>query len=303
VNVGSNITHNIVFDNEYGVYMDSSGNCSIFGNDIGWNTINGFEKDTFENGPLSWDDPATETGNWWHDHVAPEGEGINRYAITNGTDTVSFDHYPETSMNLTQADSIYYEILETGNVVEWDAYALHPTYYEIFVDGESVLVEDWDGSDIEYSVDGLAHGIHTIEVQVYHISEHYLGNVTTAEVEDLTPPELLGLNVIQITLVDNVYAQYSAEDPSGIASWAVNDTANFEISSTGLLSNLGDLSVGNYTLLITATDPYGHSSSMVVVVIVTSSGEFPTTLLLVAGASGVIAILIIGAIGYKRKQG
>ncbi|TFG29035.1 hypothetical protein EU528_10315 [Candidatus Thorarchaeota archaeon] len=298
VNIGSNITDNIVFDNEYGIYMDNSGNCSIYGNDVGWNDVNAFERDTFPNGPLLWYNDETGIGNWWHDY-----NYTGYYNISSDTGDENLDLYPSCSLNLTQAASIEYEILETGNVIEWDAYALNPSHYEVFVDGESVLIEDWDGGNIEYDADGLSHGTHTVEVTIYHVSGHSMDNDTMADVEDLTPPsDIDGPSLIEITVGDDVSAQFSSEDPSGI-SWAVNDTVNFGISSTGLLSSLTDLSIGNYVVRITVTDPYGHSTTLDVTVSVNAPPGLPQELILAIGAGGAIVLLIVGAIVYKTKRG
>ena len=297
VNVWSNITHNIVYDNEYGIYMDWSGDCLIYGNDVGWNTVNAFETNTFGGQPLLWDDNVS-VGNHWHDY---DGGGI--YWIWNGTHGVSSDRFPSISLNLTQADTTFYEILETGNVIEWDAYALNPSHYEVFIDGSSVLVETWDGGNIAVDVDELAHGSHSVELVVYHVSGHFLGNASTADVADQTAPSSIeGPIHITITVGENVTAQYSAYDPSGIDQWVVNDTVYFAIDSTGLLISIGDLSVGEYAIRIMAIDPYGHSTSYVVTItVVAAAGELPTSLILAIGAGGAILVLVVVVIGLKRR--
>jgi len=298
VNVGSNITHNIVYDNMYGIYMDWSGDCLIYGNDVGWNEVNGFERNTFEGEPLVWDDNVS-VGNHWHDY-----DGVGVYDISNDTHVVNADRFPAISLNLSQAAPISFEILETDNVIVWEAYAMNPSHYEVFVDSESVLVEDWDGGNIEYIADGLAHGTHTIGIEVFHISGHSLENGTTAGVEDLTPPEIDGQAHVVITVGDPVSVQFTAVDPSGIASWAVNDTVNFAISSTGLLTNIADLPVGDYVVVITATDIYGNSGFTDVTITVqpATDGGFGTTMILLAGAGGAVVVIVILVVILKKKQ-
>ena len=273
----------------------------IYGNDMGWNEVNAYETDTFEGEPLLWDDNVS-IGNHYHDY-----DGSGTYDIVNATHVTNVDRFPSISLNVSQANPISYEILETGNVVEWDAYALNPSHYEVFVDGVSVLEEEWDGGNIEYVVDGLAHGIHTIGVEVFHISGHSMENGTTADVEDLTPPELDGPSIIIATVGANISIQYTATDPSGIQSWSVNDTINFEISSNGLLTLIGDLPVGNYTLLLEVADPHGHATNLfITVAIVADSGAgggIPADLLLIIGAGGGVAVLVIVIILYKTKKG
>ncbi len=296
VNVGTNVTNNIVYDNEYGIIMDESGDCLIYGNDIGWNTVNARETDTFEGEPLIWDDNVS-IGNHWHDY---DGGGI--YWIWNNTHGVTPDRFPSISLNVSQAASVDFEILETGNIVEWDAYALNPSHYEIFVDSTSVLVEDWDGGNIEYLVDGLPHGTHTIGVEVFHISGHSTENGTTADVEDLTPPsDIEGPIHITITVGDNVTAQYSAEDPSGLGQWDVNDTVNFAIDSSGLLTSITDLPVGEYTILVEVSDTHGHTTFLEVTIIVSAGVGLPTTMTIAVVAGGAIAAIIVVVVILKKR--
>jgi parallel beta-helix repeat protein len=298
VNIGSNVTYNIVYDNTYGIYVDDSGNCTIYGNDFGWNEQNAFESYHFPGMFMLWDDNIS-VGNHWHDY-----DGGGTYGIWNATDITSIDRFPSISLNVSQAGPISYEILETGNVVEWDAYAMNPSHYEVFVDSESVLVEDWDGGNIEYVADGLAHGTHTIGIEVFHISGHSMENGTTADVEDLTPPEIDGPAHIVITFGAAVSEQFSAVDPSGIASWAVNDTVNFAVSSTGLLTSIADLPVGDYNVRITVTDTHGHSSFVDVLISVNpvTDGGFPATMILIAGAGGAVIVIVVVVVLIKKKQ-
>ncbi len=298
INVGTNVTHNIVYDNEYGIYMDWSGDCLIYGNDVGWNDVNAIETNTFGGQPLLWYNNVTDVGNWWHDY---NGGGI--YWIWNGTHGVSSDLYPSISLNLTQASPITFEILETG-IVEWEAYALNPSHYELFIDGSFVMEAPWDGEYIAINVDSLSHGTHTIGIEVFHISGHSLENGTTADVEDLTAPsDIEGPMHITITVGENVTAQYSAYDPSGISEWIVNDTVYFAIDSMGHLISIADLAVGEYAVRIMALDPYGHSTFYVVTITVVAAAGMPTELILAIGAVGAIVILIVGAIVYKTKRG
>jgi parallel beta-helix repeat protein len=298
VNVGSNITHNIVYDNVYGIFMDWSGDCLIYGNDVGWNEVNGLERRTFEGQPLFWDDNVS-VGNHWHDY-----DGLGVYEITNDTHIVNADRFPAISLNLSQASPISYEILEVGNVIVWEAYAMNPSHYEVYVDSELVLSETWTGGNIEFNADGLSHGTHTIGIEVFHVSGHSVENGTTAGVEDLTPPAVDGQAHVVITFGDPVSIQFTAEDPSGIASWAVNDTINFAISATGLLTNIADLPVGDYVVVVTATDIYGNTGFTDVTITVhpVTDGGLGTTMILLAGAGGAVVIVVVVVVLLKKKQ-
>jgi len=294
--ISTNVTDNIVFDNNIGIHLYGSQFCLLFGNDIGWNGNNSLQEYGQPNN--LWYNNVTDVGNWWSDY---SGTGV--YYVSNGTHTIYPDMYPSKSLDLVEPTPIDFEILETNNVIVWEASALNPSHYEVFVDSTSVLVETWDGNDIEFLADGLSHGLHTIELEIYHISGHSIGNSTTADVEDLTPPDIDGPSYIMITVGDAVSQQFSAEDPSGIGSWAVNDTVNFAIDSSGLLTSITDLPVGEYTVRITVSDTYGHSAFHDVTITVNAAtvGGLPTTLILIIGAGAAVAVVVILVVILKKR--
>ena len=291
---GVNVTNNIVYDNSIGILLEYADGSWIYGNDFGWNDVNAL--DITSGDQVYWTDNVS-IGNHWQDY---NGGGI--YWISNGTHGVSSDLYPSISLNLTQANPITFEILATG-IVEWEAYALNPSHYELFIDGSFVMEAPWDGDDIAINVDSLSHGTHTIGIEVFHISGHSMENGTTADVEDLTPPsDIVGPSLIEIAFGDDISALFSSGDPSGL-DWAVNDTVNFAIDSTGLLTSLTELPVGDIVVRITVSDPYGHSATLDVTISVEAPAGLPTELILAIGVGGVIVILIVVAIGYKTKRG
>ena len=290
--INTNVTHNIIYDNEVGINLYGSHLCNLYGNDIGWNDQNALQQYGMPNN--MWYNNVTDVGNWWGDW---NGTGV--YNIYNGTHPVSADMFPSKSLDLGQASSIDFEILETGNTVVWLASALNPSHYEVFVDGSSFLTESWDGEDIEYLADGLSHGVHTISVEVYHISGHSIGNSTSADVEDLTPPHVEGPTAIQTTVGGFFNVQYTATDPSALGTWSVNNT-DFAISTSGVLSRVGDLIAGEYIILIEISDLYGNTGSLIVHVYVTSVGLPAEMVLLIGG--GVIAGLVVLVVILKKKK-
>ena len=290
--INTNVTHNIVYDNEVGINLYGSQRCYLYGNDIGWNDQNALQQYGMPNN--MWYNNVTDVGNWWSDW---NGTGV--YYISNGTHLVYSDMFPSKSLDLGQASSIDFEILDTDNYVTWEASALNPSHYEVFVDGSSVLSESWDGGTIVYLADGLAHGVHTIAIEVYHISGHYIGNSTSADVEDLTPPQVEGPTSIQTTVGGFFNVQYTATDPSDLGTWSVNNT-DFAISTSGVLSRVGDLVAGEYIILIEISDIYGNTGSLIVHVYVTTVGLPAEMVLLIGG--GVIAALIVLVVLLKKTK-
>ncbi len=139
---------------------------------------------------------------------------------------------------------------------------------------------------------------------VYHVSGHFLGNASTADVADETPPSPIeGPIHITIRVGENVSAQYTSDDPSGIDHWGVNNTVNFAIDASGVLTNLVDLPVGEYIVQISVSDVHDHVTSIdvtITVVAATDEGELPTSLILAIGAGGAILVLVVIVVLKKR---
>lgn len=55
--------------------------------------------------------------------------------------------------------------------------------------------------------------------------------------------------------------EVNAQDPSGIQSYWVNDTTNFQINDDGLISNKRTLSIGEHWIEVRAIDPNGNMNS------------------------------------------
>ncbi|MBE0526496.1 MAG: right-handed parallel beta-helix repeat-containing protein, partial [Candidatus Thorarchaeota archaeon] len=80
-NQHTDVTHNIVFDNGYGIQTYSCTNVSLYYNDLAWNTVNAEEASCFG---VYWHDNQS-IGNWWGDY-----SGASSYGITNGTHIVNY---------------------------------------------------------------------------------------------------------------------------------------------------------------------------------------------------------------------
>ncbi|MFX0107052.1 MAG: hypothetical protein ACFE7R_02105 [Candidatus Hodarchaeota archaeon] len=60
-----------------------------------------------------------------------------------------------------------------GNIITWSPDDLFPDEYIIYLNGIEVESEDWDGSSISYSVDGLAVGFHNLTVVAIDTSGNF----------------------------------------------------------------------------------------------------------------------------------
>ncbi|MFW9967750.1 MAG: right-handed parallel beta-helix repeat-containing protein, partial [Candidatus Thorarchaeota archaeon] len=227
----ANVTNNIVYDNSMGVDFSSSAPSWIYGNDIGWNLMEN-AADSTGVGNNYWHDNVS-IGNWWSDY-----SGMGDYIITAYGPPGAYDIFPKKSLDLNASMPIAYEISETDNTMFWEAYALNPSHFEVYTDDTLLHTEEWDGNDIEAKLDGLPAGTNDIMVIAYHLSGHSTNETAIAEVTDLTAPEWTMTPTDQeITQGEPFSYQLGAEDPSGIAGFALNDTTNFQIDSSGLLTN------------------------------------------------------------------
>lgn len=136
------------------------------------------------------------------------------------------------------------------------------------------------------------------------------------KIDPNTIPEFVEASDKEYFEGETVSYQMAAWDPAGIFTWLVNDTANFEISSTGLLTSKTTLSVGIYYLNITIVDnprpDYDYNSRIITITVLANTPTTPTTptngggepidltLLLVAG--GGIAVVVIVALVVKSKR-
>jgi hypothetical protein len=103
--------------------------------------------------------------------------------------------------------------------------------------------------------------------------------------------------------------QLTATDLSGIATWTIDDTTNFEIID-GLVTNKAVLAPGGYHLNVTVTDNEGNSASSTFIVAVlesttttpSQSVPFDASIGIIAALVGVIVVLVIIIVVQNRKS-
>ncbi|TFG99504.1 MAG: right-handed parallel beta-helix repeat-containing protein, partial [Candidatus Thorarchaeota archaeon] len=289
------ISHNVIYDNGGpGIYMDvPTEDNFLYYNDIGWSGEFLAVDEGFGN---FWN--YTGIGNWYSDY-----EETGTYTIAGAGSEV--DYYPSMSLYCGVTDPAEYEVGTTGNTMTWNSSALNPGTYELLIDGVPQGHIAWDGSAIAADVDGLPVGVYNITLVVYHVSGHLLANQSTLTVVDTMSPTWT-LTPVDQTLEYNEALSYQIEasDASGISSWAVNDTASFAISATGLLTNATFLAPGVYNVEITVTDAYSHSISTTIMITVNEivlPPSDPTGLVLAIGGIGAVAVIILIVFVLKKK--
>ncbi|MFX1476180.1 MAG: CARDB domain-containing protein, partial [Promethearchaeota archaeon] len=109
----------------------------------------------------------------------------------------------------------------------------------------------------------LAVGVYGLQVWVNDTFDNTQTAAFTVTVEDTLSPTWTETPTDQV-LTASQFLEYQllASDLSGIASWWINDTTNFVIDSSGIVTSLGPLPYGVvYGLQVKAIDPYGNELS------------------------------------------
>ncbi|MFW9846004.1 MAG: nitrous oxide reductase family maturation protein NosD [Candidatus Thorarchaeota archaeon] len=294
----ANVTSNIVYDNSIGVFLQSGGTW-VYGNDIGWNALEN-AADVAGVGANHWHDTVS-MGNWWSDY-----SGVGDYIITAFVGPGAYDIFPKKSLDLNASLPLAFEIMETGNTMFWEAYALNPSHYEVYVNDILSYREGWDGGQIETNLDGTAAGDYEIMVIAYHTSGHSTNESSTAEVSDLTPPEWESTPQDQEITEGRILSyQLRADDPSGIGGFALNDSVHFSIDSSGLISNSTYLAAGTYVLNVTVWDTFGNTRFAIIAITVLPApptGDGTDILLFAAVGGGAAVLLGLAIIALKKKE-
>ncbi len=107
-----------------------------------------------------WDD-GVSTGNYWADY-----SGTGSYSISGSA--ASVDRYPRQFVHptLDSPEDLTYEEGTIGHEITWNATASFPLYYMVYRNGTLIESNEWNGSQIVVSVDGLPVGIYEYALTV-----------------------------------------------------------------------------------------------------------------------------------------
>jgi hypothetical protein len=107
-------------------------------------------------------------------------------------------------------------------------------------------------------------------------------------VQDTIPP--IFVNVTNITAQDNITLSHNINtiDTSGVSCFSINDTTNFNINCSGILTNATSLSVGIYSLNITVNDTYNNQNSTIISINITDIDITPPSAAIIGPANATI---------------
>lgn len=257
------VNENLVYDNVgHGFDLFEVNNSLLYYNDIGWNGLSNVN-DT-GSGTNDWN--TTDTGNWWHDHTG----GV--YDIPIG----ATDYYPSYCLVGESNGPLDVQWESSGSQIIWYANALNPASYLAYQNGTLVGSGAWDGSNIFVDVNASALGFYECTIVAFHISGHNTTRTTSVTIGDWLGPNW-GFTPQDVVLLygTDLFYQLVAIDPSGIGSWGVNDTVNFAISESGLITNNVAIDIGEYGLNISVYDTLGNVRHIAIRIIII--GEIPVT--------------------------
>jgi ABC-type transport system substrate-binding protein len=111
-------------------------------------------------------------------------------------DSLSFElsrntdyHWPSGLIpKILSSDNVTYVQGATGNQIIWEVTDDNPNDYTIFRDGSLVVTNDWDGSDIIHSVDGLSVGSYNYTLVLTDASGHIVTNTVWVTVRSSGMP-------------------------------------------------------------------------------------------------------------------
>jgi len=155
--------------------------------------------------------------------------------------------------------NLVFEIQGPEGGFYWTAHSYAPGDYQVKRDSAIINTQVWDGSPIFVSISGLAVGTYEFQLTVRDHVAYRADDYINVTIEDhIAPDWIIGPTDELLRPGEPFSQQLSASDPSGIGGWYVNDTTNFDITLTGLLTNNTILELGDYGLSVSVEDSFGN---------------------------------------------
>ncbi|MFX1475123.1 MAG: nitrous oxide reductase family maturation protein NosD, partial [Promethearchaeota archaeon] len=132
-------------------------------------------------------------------------------------------------------------------------------------------IANWTLNDTSWFVinsQGLITNATILYVGVYwlqvFVNDTY-GNIVNATfkvtVEDTTPPSWVEQPSNHLDGGVALYYDLNATDPSGLDTWAINDTLHFAIDINGIITNISALTTGSWGVQVFINDTFGNTRS------------------------------------------
>ncbi len=100
------------------------------------------------------------------------------------SDEVIVTVFDDTQPTIDHPDDVEYVEGTTGHHITWNPSDSHPSHYVVYRNGTQVVSEDWDGSPIAISIDGLDQGVYNYTIVVYDTSNDWVKDEATVTVQE-----------------------------------------------------------------------------------------------------------------------
>jgi hypothetical protein len=148
-------------------------------------------------------------------------------------------------------------------------------------------------------------GQHWLKISVYDSFNNSLWTVFNITVEDTTPPTWIQFPEDRSIYFDeNIRYDLNASDLSSITRWEINDSTYFSIDDNGVITNIGQVPVGEYWLNVSVYDPYNNYLGITIKIIVENSQTpvLPLVIILITTISGGAVTGVLVFLFFKRKR-
>jgi len=232
-----------------------------------------------------------------------------------------------TSPTITTPSDIVFAEGTTGHVLSWDVFDVHPSDFEVYINGSLYLTAAWE-SEINITLDTLPFGEYNLTVVIWDKAGHSASDTVMVTVQDVTTPvlsEAADLTYVEGTSGHTIEWTASDRNPH---SWSllrdgveINSGAWNEREGVFAFSVDG-LSAGIYSVTLTIYDKAGNDISDTVLITVesapvttetttttgttspTDGTEFDSVvMILIAVSIACVGIVVVLLVVMKRRAG
>ncbi len=165
-------------------------------------------------------------------------------------------------------DNITYEFGSTESFyLTWNVDDIAPDIYNLYINDDFNKTDSWRNEiPINIDVSGMNVGSYKYTIEFYDIGKNKINDTKEVTIIDTTPPAWVSIPQSDVLFEYGFIEFFSLEaiDLSGILSWKMDNTMNFNISSNGVISNNHILEIGEYNIKIWVYDLYSNNQSITI---------------------------------------
>jgi parallel beta-helix repeat protein len=270
------ISNNTCNFNDYGILLDystvntiSNNTCTtntqygigLFGsassNVVEWNTFTDNNNGGYDIGTSN-----TVDYNYWSNYEGVDadqnGIGDTPYPLLGSSGNQ--DPHPLTILpgfQIGWVDSPSDQVFEVGESIHYDVNASAFSGIDYWTINDTINF-NIDSFGVITNSTILSIEEYGLEISVYDIDSNFLSRTFTVSVVSVFPT-WVEVPTDQFILVgENFYYDLNATDGKGLDLWWLNDTVNFDIDQSGVVTNATILPLGSFSLEISVNDTDGH---------------------------------------------